>query len=99
MSDKRIRLLGLDQATRERNPCTCDCPLHGSHGSWRTTRRVEDMAEKFDPPAGLVADVEERMEVWVEEIGIWAVFQVMTTIAQVMELVAAADAVEGSTRG
>ena len=38
--DKRIRLLGLDQATRESNRCTCECPIHGSHGSWRPTRRA-----------------------------------------------------------
>ena len=84
--DKRIRLLGLDQATRGSDRCTCDCPIHGSHRSWRPTRRAQDKAERFDPPAGLVADVEERMESWVGEIGIWAVFQVMTMIAQVTSL-------------
>ena len=47
----------------------------------------------------LVTDVEERMEVRVEEIGIWVVFQVMTMIAQVMELVAKAEEVDGSSRG
>ena len=87
--DQRIRLLGLDQvATRESNRCTCECPIHGSHGSWRPTPRVEDIAKGFDPPAELVADVEERMESWADEIGIWAVFHVMTLIAQVMEMVA-----------
>ena len=45
----------------------------------------------------LVADVEERMDVWVEEIGIWVMFQVMTMIAQVTELVAKAEEVEGSS--
>jgi len=94
--DKRIRLLGLDQATRESNRCTCECPIHGSHGSWRPTRHVEDMAERLDPPAELVVDVEERMESWVDQIGVWAVFQVMTMVAQVMELVADAGEVEGS---
>jgi hypothetical protein len=90
VSDKRLRLLGLDQATRE-------CPIHDSHGSWRPTRRVEDMAEsRFDPPAALVADVEERMGDWADEIGVWAVFQVMTMIAQVMELVAEPGEVDDS---
>jgi hypothetical protein len=94
--DKRIRLLGLDQvATRQSNRCTCDCPIHGSHGSWRPTRRALDMAERFDPPAALVADVEERMESWVDQIGLWALFEVMTMIAQVMEMVEAAGEVDG----
>ena len=92
---KRIRLLGLDQvATREGNRCTCECPIHGSQGSWRPTRRAQDMAERFDPPAALVADVEERMVTWAEAIGVWALFGVMTIIAQVMEAVRDAEAVE-----
>ena len=95
--NQRVRLLGLDQvATRESNRCTCECPIHGSHGSWRPTRRVEDALNGFDPPAELVADVEERMESWVGEIGVWAVFQVMTMIAQVMEMVARAEEVGDS---
>ena len=49
----------------------------------------------FDPPAELVADVEERMESWVGEIGVWAVFEVMTMIAQVMEMVARAEEADG----
>jgi hypothetical protein len=36
---------------------------------------------------GLRADVEERMESWVQEIGVWSLFQVMTVVAQVMEMV------------
>ena len=31
------------------------------------------------------------MEAWAEEIGIWALFQVMTMIAQVMEMVQRGD--------
>jgi hypothetical protein len=85
--DRRIRLLGLDQATRESNRCSCDCPMHGSHGSWRPTLRFEDAISGFNPSAVLVADVEGRMEVWAQEIGVWALFEVMTMIAQVMEMV------------
>lgn len=54
------------------------------------------MAERFDPPTALVADVEERMEAWVEEIGIWAVFQVMTVVAQVVEMVARDEEVDAA---
>jgi transposase-like protein len=94
--DKRIRLLGLmPEATMESNRCTCECPIHGSHGSWRPTRRAQDMAERFDPPAAIVAVIEERMAVWVDEIGVWAVFEVMTMIAQVMEMVARAEEADG----
>lgn len=93
--DKRIRLLGLDQATKEGNRCTCECPIHGSQGSWRPTRRTQDIAQRFDSPSGLVADVEERMEAWVDEIGIWALFQLMTMTAQVMEMVARAEEEDG----
>jgi hypothetical protein len=90
-------LLGLiPEATKEGNRCTCECPVNGSHGSWPTPR-VEDTAERFDPPSRLVADVEERMETWVEEIGICALFQVMTMIAHVMELVLGLGEVDGST--
>ena len=39
------------------------------------------------------------MEAWVEEIGIWALFQVMTMIAQVMEMVQRGDAGEASGEG
>jgi hypothetical protein len=92
--DQRIRLLGLDEATRESNRCTCDCPVHGSHGSWRPTLRPEDAPFVEEPSAALIAEVEERMEAWVEEAGIWSLFQVMTMIAQVMEL-AARDSAEG----
>ena len=35
------------------------------------------------------------MEAWVEEIGVWAVFQVMTMIAQVMEMVARVEEADG----
>lgn len=35
-----------------------------------------------------MADVDDRMEAWAEEIGVWAPSQVMTMIARVMEMVA-----------
>ena len=59
-------------ATKESNPCTCTCPIHGSHGSWRPTSRPEDAINGFDPPAALVAEVEEWMVTWAEAIGVWA---------------------------
>jgi hypothetical protein len=43
-----------------------------------------------------VADVEKGMEAWVGQIGVWSVFQMMTMIAQVMEVVASAGEVDGS---
>jgi hypothetical protein len=92
--DQRIRLLGLDEATRESSRCTCDCPVHGSHGSWRPTLRLEDAPFVEEPSAALIAEVEERMEAWVEETGIWSLFHVMTVVAQVMEL-AVRDSAEG----
>jgi transposase-like protein len=86
--NQRVRLLGLDQvATRESNRCTCTCPIHGSHGSWRPTLRPEDAPFVEEPSADLIAEVEERMEAWAEETGVWLLFTVMTAIAQVMEMV------------
>jgi hypothetical protein len=35
----------------------------------------------------LMAEVEEWMVTWAEAIGVWALFEVMTMIAQVMEMV------------
>jgi hypothetical protein len=67
--NQRVRLLGLDQtAIKESNRCTCSWPIHGSHGSWRPTLRPEDAINGFDPPAALVAEVEERMVAWAEAI-------------------------------
>ena len=37
--------------------------------------------------------------VLVEEIGVWALFEVMTMIAQVMEMVAEAGEVDGGAQG
>lgn len=91
--DQRMRLMGLSpQASKESNRCTCDCPIHGSHGSWRPTLRVVDAPPYVDEPSNeLVAQVEQQMEAWADEVGVWALFQVMTVIAQVMELVRRAE--------
>jgi transposase-like protein len=95
--NQRVRLLGLlTEATKESNECTCDCPVHGSHGSWRPTLRPEDALLVEKPSVALVAEVEERMEAWAGEIGIGWLFYVMTVVAQVMELVKAAEATGGS---
>jgi hypothetical protein len=92
-SEKPTRLLGLEGATRQSNGVLVTVRSTADGGR---TPRVEDLAEGAEPSAALVADVEERMEAWVDEIGIWAVFQVMTMIAQVMEMVSAAGDVDGS---
>jgi hypothetical protein len=49
--------------------------------------RLEDAPFIEEPSADLIAEVEERMEAWAEETGVWLLFTVMTAIAQVMEMV------------
>lgn len=86
--DQRTRLLGLDQATRQSNRCTCDCPIHGAKGPWRPTLRPEDAPFVEEPSAAVVADIEASLERWADECGLWTAFQVLTAVGHVMELVA-----------
>jgi hypothetical protein len=51
---------------------------------------------RHPPPAELIAEVEERMGEWANEVGVWWLFQVMTVVAQVMKLVREADPLDGT---